>query len=156
MSYDPGYIWTCALTGHRNLPDNFDNALLRDRLEALIQDNCGTFLCGMAFGFDQRALECLIDLKHKYRFTIEACIPYRGHEKSFPAGITYYRELLQWCDRKTVLAETYYHGCFLQRNRYMVDHCDAVFAYLTEKTGGTAYTVGFAKKKQKPVIFFHM
>lgn len=146
--------WLCALTGHRDLPANFNDNLLYDQLEELILNGCGGFLCGMAKGFDIRALACLVDLKRKHRFTIEACIPYRGHEKSNPpAFIRYYRDLLQWCDKVTVLSDAYYSGVYLARDRYMVENADAVFAYLKKSTGGTAYTVNFARKNGKPVYF---
>jgi len=33
------------------------------------------------------------------------------------------------------------------RNRYMVDHSCTCICYLTETTGGTAYTVKYAREK---------
>ncbi len=143
----------CALTGHRVIPPDFDQNLLYDRLEEIISAGCDTFLCGMAEGFDLLALECLADLKQKKRIYIEACIPYRGHEERLlQREKKRYGELLSWCDRKTVLFDGYVSGCFLARDRYMVDCADVVLAYLTQNKGGTAYTVGYARKKGVPVI----
>ena len=65
-----------------------------------------------------------------------------------------YRELLGWCDRRTVLFPSYRNGCYLVRDRYMVDCADGVLAYLTRNTGGTAYTVNYAREKNVPVFLF--
>ena len=61
-------------------------------------------------------------------------------------------ELLTWCDRKTVLFPEYRTGCFLARDRYMVDCADVLLAYCTKTRGGAAYTVGYAERKGVPVI----
>ena len=147
-------IWTCALTGHRDLPENFDKNALYDKLEEILKKGCDCFLCGMAQGFDMEALECLIALKRKYRFTIEACIPYVGQENHYPfAEKERYHALLAWCDRQTPMSEKYFDGCFLARDRYMVDCADVIVAYCRRDTGGTAYTVNYAMKKGKIVVF---
>lgn len=144
----------CALTGHRELPQKFDKNQLYDRLEELIKKGYDTFFCGMAEGFDLIALECLRDLKEKYHIYIEACVPYEGQELHFaPAERKKYRELLLWCDRKTVLFPGYRNGCFLVRNRYMVDCADTVLAYCVKTSGGTAYTVNYAREKGKEVEY---
>ncbi len=144
----------CALTGHRNLPEGFDKNMLFYSLERLIKEGYTTFLCGMACGFDLLALECLVELKQRYHVRIKACIPYPGQENRFPDGERKkYRRLLDWCDEKTVLYEAYFPGCFLARNRYMVEGCDLLFAYLTQKSGGTAYTVKYAESCGVPVRY---
>ena len=146
--------WACALTGHRALPPDFNVNGLYDKLEELILRGCDTFFCGMAQGFDLTALKCLVSLKQKYKFYLEACIPYEGHESGFSAESKKdFYELISWCDKKSVMFEKYRDGCFLVRDRYMVDCADAVLAYCTKRTGGTAYTVNYAMKKSKPVIF---
>lgn len=143
----------CALTGHRALPASFDRNRLYDKLEEMIQLGCDTFLCGMAPGFDLSALKCLVDLRRKYVFSVEACIPYEGQERAFDAvDRAVYRRLLPFCDRTTVLCPVYRSGCFFQRNRYMVDRADVVLAYCTRDCGGTAYTVRYARQKEIPVV----
>ena len=149
-------VWNCALTGHRELPENFDENALYDKLEEFLKKGCDTFFCGMAQGFDLRALKCLVDLKKKYSFHIEACIPYLGQERGYPAEEKkLYHELLQWCDIKTVIFENFQRGCFLARNRYMVDCSDVVLAYCHKSTGGSAYTANYALNNRKPVIFIN-
>ncbi len=147
---------SCALTGHRVLPENFDCKQLFDELEALIRGGCDTFFCGMAEGFDLMCLRLLTELRDRYSFFIEACVPCRGQENSFSAeNKLLYRDLIKKCDKTTVLSERYKNGCFLVRDRYMVDCADFVFAYCTKNTGGTAYTVRYAQSAGKNVIFFN-
>ena len=147
-------IRACALTGHREVLHDFNKNELYDKLEELIKQGCDTFFCGMAEGFDLIALECLKDLKSKYHIYIEACIPYEGQELHFPpAERKKYRELLLWCDRKTVMFPGYRNGCFLIRNRYMVECADVLLAYCKKSSGGSAYTVKYAREQGKEVYF---
>ena len=144
----------CALTGHRELPAEFDLNAVYDALEELLRGGCHAFYCGMARGFDLAALHCLRDLRGKYAFTVEACIPYRGQERGFHgAARREYDALLVFCDKKTVLSEEFFAGCLLARDRYMVDRADVVLAYLHAETGGTAYTVRYAQKRGVEVRF---
>ena len=144
---------SCALTGHRSLVPSFDESRLFSELETLIQQGYTYFYCGMAEGFDLLALKALCTLKKTHPIAIEACIPYRGQENHFSSPMkNLYRELLPQCDVKTVFFDRYTDGCFLIRNRYMVDRADCVYAYCLKETGGTAYTVRYAKSKQKTVV----
>ena len=143
----------CALTGHRVLPKDFDENRLLEELELLIGTGYTYFYCGMAEGFDLRALKTLVDFKKRYPIKIEACVPHGGQENRFSAEMkALYRKLIQRCDETTVFFEKYTDGCFLVRNRYMVDNSDCVYAYCLRNTGGTAYTVRYAESKGKKVI----
>ena len=146
---------TCALTGHRALPKYFDENRLLDDLEQLIKGGCDKFICGMAMGFDLAALECLVNLRKKYRFVIEACVPFHGQENTFPpAAKEKYRDLIAWCDVVRILYPEYRDGCYLARDRFMVDRADILYAYCVRERGGTAYTVNYAKKKGVEVKFY--
>ena len=142
----------CALTGHRELMQGFCVNRLYDTLEEKILKGYTFFRCGMARGFDLKALECLVDLRQKHVFTVEACIPYAGHGNAFPpAEKKQYRTLLSWCDKTTVLYPAYTRGCYLARDRYMVDGADILLAYCTRESGGTAYTIKYAREQGVPV-----
>ena len=147
---------TCAITGHRELPRDFDKNALYDELDNLVREGCDEFLCGMAEGFDLTALDCLLSLREKYPLILHACIPFAQQDKYFSHdNKKLYAKLLAACNVKTVLSESYFEGCFLARNRFMVDRCDVLFAYCTQKTGGTRYTVNYARKAGIPVLFFN-
>ena len=148
------YKSSCALTGHRQLPSNFDHKVLFDELETLIKEGCTSFFCGMALGFDLLALQLLVELKERYPVYIEACVPFKGQENTFPEKERkLYRDLIQRCDVVTLLSDSYKNGCYLARNRYMVDCSDLLFAYCTKSAGGAAYTVRYATSTGKRVIF---
>ena len=145
---------SCALTGHRELPDGLDRKLLFEELENLIREGYEYFFCGMAEGFDLLALGLLIELKDRYDFYVEACVPFEGQERTFSEeNRQKYFDLLARCDRETVLFDGYRKGCFLARDRYMVDLCDVVLAYCTKTTGGTYYTVSYAESKRKQIRY---
>ena len=147
---------TCAITGHRELPRDFDKNALYDELDNLVREGCDEFLCGMAEGFDLTALDCLLSLREKYPLILHAFIPFAQQDKYFSHdNKKLYAKLLAACNVKTVLSESYFDGCFLARNRFMVDRCDVLFAYCTQKTGGTRYTVNYARKAGIPVLFFN-
>ena len=145
---------TCALTGHRDLPSAFCKNALYDELETLIREGYDRFLCGMAAGFDLAALECLVDLREKYKIALVACVPYRSQARGFSEQEKQrYVRLLEACDEQYILSEKYEAGCLLARNRYMVDRADLLLAYCTRETGGAAYTVRYAQKHAVPVEF---
>ncbi len=147
--------FSCALSGHRALPEDFDVSALKEKLEELILAGCNEFYCGMAEGFDLTALKCLFELKEKYSLSVEACIPFRGQERHFKEEAkAFYREALPLCDRQTEISPEYGAGCYHMRNRYMVDSADMLLAYCTKKRGGTYYTVCYALETQKEVVFF--
>lgn len=146
---------TCALTGHRALGADFSAERLREQLLRLIGKGTDTFLCGMARGFDFAAAEVLLALKREYPLRLVACVPCADQAKGFSAeNKKKYENLLNACDETVILHESYLNGCMFERNRYMVDRADFVFAYLARKKGGTAYTVNYAKRKGKPVLFY--
>lgn len=148
-------LFCCALSGHRDLPADFDKNQVYDDLERIIQEGYTTFYCGMALGFDLAALECLIDLKERYHVRIDACIPFRGQEKKYPQEERErYKKLLAKCDVVHILSDAYYQGCYLARDRFMVDHCDLLYAYCTRKEGGTAYTVNYADSKGREIRLY--
>lgn len=144
----------CALSGHRTLPPDFDRNALHDAIEFLIREGCDYFLCGMAQGFDLLALEEIAAFRRRYpHVQIEACIPFPGHEERLaPALRRQYEQLLSLCDRKTVVCDHYFAGCFLKRDAYMADCADVLLCYLREEQSGTGYTVRYAEKRGIRII----
>lgn len=144
----------CACTGHRVLGKNFSAEALERAMRALIGKGADTFLCGMAMGFDALCCETALRLKREYPLKVVACVPCGDQSSRYPAREkNRYEKLLAACDERVVLHETYVEGCMFERNRYMVDRCDILLAYLESERGGTYYTVNYAKKRGKTVIF---
>lgn len=143
----------CAFTGHRELVD-LDVALMDRVIKNLIKNGCKRFLCGMAHGFDLAAAESVLALKREFpEVELVACVPCEGQSRYFSVtDRARYDRILQNCSEVVVLARSYYQGCMHVRDRYMVDNCDLVVCYLRKKSGGTYYTVKYAKALDKKVI----
>ncbi len=45
------------------------------------------------------------------------------------------------------MAEHYTQDCMFRRNRHLIDHSSVCICYLTRSSGGTAYTVDYARRK---------
>lgn len=147
--------FTCALSGHRVLSRQFSKQQLLQQLRALLDEGADTFLCGMALGFDLICAETLTVLRGEYRLRLVACIPCADQACRFtPAQKQAYLRALSACDESVVLHERYVDGCMFERNRYMVDHADMLYACLERPTGGTLYTVNYAKRKHKRIVFY--
>lgn len=146
--------FTCSFTGHRNVGDDLDIALLDRVLEKLIKSGARRFLFGAALGFDIIAAERVLRLKNKYNNLILcACIPFVGQSGRYPESYKErYNKIVGACDEKVILSDGYYNGCMHVRNRYLVDNCDVLVCYFRDKRGGTGYTVDYAKKCGKKII----
>lgn len=143
---------TCCFTGHRTIPPEELPHLrrcLEELLPTLIARGVTHFQSGGALGFDTLAAQVVLSLKSRYpEIVLELILPCRGQERLWPREQQdTYRALLQEADTVRYLREHYCRGCMHERNRFMVDHSGHCIAYLTKSTGGTAYTVDYAKKQ---------
>ena len=143
----------CAFTGHREMPLE-DVKDLKKLIVFLIEQGVDKFLCGMAIGFDLYAANCVLQLKKRYpHIKITACAPYYGQEKNFPEkDKILYARTLKKCDEIIYVSEQYTKGCMHKRNQFMADNADCLIAYIRKDTGGTAYTVKYFSKKNKPIF----
>ena len=57
-----------------------------------------------------------------------------------------YEYIKSRADEVIYTAEEYHKGCMQKRNRYLVDHSAYCICYLTRSSGGTAYTVNYARE----------
>lgn len=145
---------SCAFTGHRILDKNFSLIRLEEEVKKLIEGGVEIFYSGMAKGFDLTAAECVLKFKEEYAVKIVACVPCANQSERFSrADKLRYERILNECDERAILSSGYYSGCMQDRNRYMVDRADVVLAYLKREKGGTFYTVNYALKQGKKVIF---
>lgn len=143
---------TAAFTGHRFIRYK-DRQQLKTNLERAItgcyHSGIRHFLCGMAAGFDMLAAETLLAMKADYSdIRLTAVIPFRGQSCKFnPADKERYRSILGKADDMVCLSETYFDGCFLRRNDYMLERASHIIAYYNgEPKGGTFYTCRRAKR----------
>ncbi|MDE6001794.1 MAG: DUF1273 domain-containing protein [Clostridia bacterium] len=143
----------CAFSGHRNLnTGGFDASLLDRVVYDLIKTGTTEFYCGMALGFDIAAAESVL-LQRNEKVTLTACLPCADQKETFSqSGKLRYQSVLERCDRVITLASEYYSGCMHARDRFMVDNCDVLVCFLRKQSGGTFYTVNYAKKCGKKII----
>ena len=93
-------------------------------------------------------LKYVIDYPADSDIRLTAVIPFRGQSCKFnPADKERYRSILGKADDMVCLSETYFDGCFLRRNDYMLERASHIIAYYNgEPKGGTFYTCRRAKR----------
>lgn len=138
---------TCCVTGHRDLPaggrdknpirtSQGDSHSYQGRLYPLHQRICP--------GADLMFAEIVVELKDRYPITLEAAIPYPGRMKTPDEA---FRRLIGCCDVVKIHSDHYFKGCYMVRNRYMVDASQLVIAIWNgRESGGTAATVQYAER----------
>lgn len=143
----------CALTGHRNLGEDFNCAALEREILYLIESGVKVFYCGMAHGFDLAAAECVLSHSEQGAELV-ACVPCPEQGRKYCAvDKLRYERILNNCKEKIIISPRYERGCMLKRDRFMVESCEVVLAYLRTKRGGTYYTVEYALAQGKKVIY---
>ncbi len=120
------------------------------------QTTCGAgeFLTGMALGVDMWCAEAVIELKKTQpEVRLTAVLPCRGQDAKWKsADRQRYSGILKSCDKVICLSESYTKDCMLARNRALVELCDILVAVYDGKSGGTKFTVNYAKKIGRKTI----
>ena len=103
---------------------------------------------GGALGFDTIAAESVLELKEKYpQIKLILVLPCKDQTSGwYDSDVKKYNEILSRADKVVYTSERYYDGCMLKRNRYLVDNSGYCICYLKRNTGGTAYTVNYARQ----------
>lgn len=148
---------TCCFTGHRKIPaselDHIKQSLNK-ALTSLIEKGITCFCAGGALGFDTLAAQTVLSLKEKYpHIQLILVLPCVNQSKSWnDEDKAVYEAIKKQSDEVIYTSEHYFRGCMQVRNRALVDRSCVAVCYLTESTGGTAYTVKYAKKNGLKVI----
>lgn len=143
---------TCCFTGHRKIPpEDFEEIArrLEDTLIQLIEKGYIYFGAGGALGFDTLAAQTVLKLKTVYPhirlILVLPCENQAEHWKEEDKII--YEDMKSKADKVVYTSKAYFSGCMHRRNRHLVDNSSICICYLTKETGGTAYTVRYAKEK---------
>lgn len=150
----------CA-TGHRPqfCPCLFDENHqwlldLKLRLkQSLQQDGPEAVICGGAIGMDTWMAECVVELG----IPLHLYLPFEGQELRWPSeSRNKYNLLKNQAAHVRYINNVYTKSAFLDRDRAMVDDADTVYALLNPEanSGGTFYTVAYAKKLNRRVVNF--
>lgn len=148
---------TVCFTGHRTIPaDQYD--AIRQRLTSiiisLISRGYRFFGAGGALGFDTMVAQAVLALKSQYpHIRLILVLPCVSQAKSWNEhDQAVYEKLKARADKVVYTSIEYTRGCMHKRNRHLVDNSSACVCYLTRASGGTAYTVKYARKKGLEVI----
>lgn len=141
-----------CFTGHRRLsPDNIAEMAQRlsDRIESLCQVGDITFRAGGAQGFDTLAALCVLVAREKYpHVKLHLLLPCKNQTEGWSdAEIEKYNYVLQNADFVRYVGEARTSHNMLKRDRELVDGADICIAYCNRTTGGTAYTISYAKSQ---------
>lgn len=156
----------CCFTGYRpnkfpfslcesNEYRKFEN-LLFEKIAELAESGVTEFLSGMAMGFDIICAEIVLEIKKAVpdkAIKLTCALPYIEQSNSYPEDWKKrYDDILNEADEVVLVSDSYHKGCFLKRNKYMVDNSDLVLTFFDGKSGGTKNTVLYAEKKGRMVI----
>lgn len=147
----------CCFTGHRTIRTEHMRALpdVLDRvLEGLIGRNMTVFRTGGAIGFDTLAALKVLEKKEKYpQVRLELVLPCRDQTRGWKeSNRLAYEYIRARADEVICLHEEYVSGCMLERNRKLVQGSQCCVGYCITNTGGSAYTLRYAKEKGLRVI----
>lgn len=154
-------LHACCFTGHRDIPPEILPTLAA-KLEAivleLIADGIRYFYAGGALGFDTLAAETVLRLRDQFpQIRLILALACREQTRGWPAAsIKRYENILRHSDEAIYTSEHYTRGCMQRRNRFMVDHSAVCVAYCTRATGGSAYTLQYARKSDLRILLLNM
>ncbi|MBR2965381.1 MAG: DUF1273 family protein [Clostridia bacterium] len=112
------------------------------------------FISGIAMGFDTWVAEDVLALKKEVpEVTLECAVPFPEQADKWPREDKIRRSrIIESSDNVVVTSLEYTKSAYFKRNRYMVDNSEVVVCCYDGKSGGTAYTVEYARKEAKTVI----
>ena len=159
-------VKTCCFTGYRpeKFPFPFNNEhmlytqfedQLTNAIFTLVSDGYTRFYTGAARGFDLLAAELVLLGRRTRRAPIElyCAVPFQSQDEGWPPEWKKrYRAVLEQADHVDLLSDRYFRGCYQKRNQFMVDASEAVLTYFDGQRGGTANTLAYARKQEKPIV----
>ena len=148
---------TCCFTGHRNLSSG-EKLKASVRLHRVIEEQIKAgvvfYGAGGALEFDTLAAQTVLDMKKEYPqlrlILVLSCEDQiRGWRSE---DIAVYEDIKRRSDKVVYVSRQYTSDCMHRRNRHLVDHSGTCICYLTRSSGGTAYTVDYARRKGLCII----
>lgn len=141
----------CCFTGHRKIPERLHKKIykaLYKTVEQKILDGVLYFGVGGALGFDSMAEAVILELKKKYPdIKLILVLPCPDQDKFWgERDKAFLRSVIQASDKVTYAEPHYTPSCMHKRNRHLVEQSGHCICYLTEESGGTAYTVSYARE----------
>ena len=155
----------CCFSGHRpgRLPGGYAGwhaagsplrYWIRCALDEAYADGYRDFVCGMALGADTLAAEEVLALRERHpSVRLIAAIPCPGQETRWtPPDRSRYRSLLARADWQITLCPAYAPYAMHVRNRWMVEHCTHLVAYVTHPASNAGKVVEWGRIQGKRVV----
>ncbi len=141
----------CCFTGHRIILSKHRDVLPQNLSRHILQmTDMGiyNFMTGGALGFDTLAAKAILKEREKLPdIHLILALPCKNQTRGWrQAQILEYEEILKAADEVIFLADEYYDGCLLKRNRFMIDNSSHCIFYISSMHGGTAYTIKYAEQ----------
>ena len=148
---------TACFTGHRNIPVNDRvklDKLLDNVIEALFNKGVVFFGCGGAYGFDMMAEYAVLRAKERHKeIKLILVLPCKEQDKYWnDESKAIYRDILSKADKIVYTSEVYTSDCMHNRNRHLVDYSGYCIAYCTKQSGGTVFTINYARDSGVKVV----
>lgn len=157
---------TVGFSGHRSekLPkttEGIDNLKIKvyDEIEKAIKEGVDTFIMGGCYGFDLLCAEMVLlkktvaNQEEAKNMRLIATIPFEEQATKWSEeNRDKYFSILEMCDEVIYTNKQYCEDCYKIRNRFMVDNSSLLICYYNGTSGGTGYTVNYAKQQQCRVI----
>lgn len=148
---------TACFTGHRNIPVNDRvklDKLLDNVIEALFNKGVVFFGCGGAYGFDMMAEYAVLRAKERHKeIKLILVLPCKEQDKYWnDESKAMYKDILSKADKIVYTSEVYTSDCMHNRNRHLVDYSGYCIAYCTKQSGGTVFTINYARDSGVKVV----
>lgn len=148
---------TCCFTGHRELPSQGRAEIANDlerTLRDLIRGGVRYFGAGGALGFDTLAAQTVLKLRGEYpHIKLILVLPCLSQTRGWRhEDVMAYESIKEQANKVTYTSREYTRGCMHKRNRHLVDYSGTCVCYLAKRSGGTAYTVDYARRNGLRVI----
>lgn len=148
---------TVCFTGHRKIPPEQQEKVVRQLRKTILElagDEYRYFGAGGALGFDTLAAQTVLNLKSDLPqirlILVLPCLSQSDRWRSRDKEI--YETIKARADKIVYTSREYTRGCMHKRNRHLVDSSSVCVCYLKDATGGTAYTVKYARSKNLRII----
>ena len=127
---------------------------LKQVLIEAIEQGYRYFGAGGALGFDTLAAQTVLKLKSEYpEIKLILVLPCENQTRGWGrTNLEEYERIKALADKVVYTSKDYYSGCMHKRNRHLVDNSSLCICYLTEQSGGTAYTVNYARSQGLKII----
>ncbi len=148
---------TACFTGHRKIPA-YDIRKIEKQLDEIIeklyQKGVIFYGAGGSYGFDMLAEKAVIRARNKHKdIKLILVLPCKNQEKYWTEdNKTAFAEIKNQADKIVYTSEIYSKDCMHKRNRHLVNFSGYCIAYLNKNSGGTAYTVNYARQNGLEIV----